>query len=534
MKGNISISILEVRNLASAIQNKFEADEKKLLKVNSNPANYEDLEEAIKKKEEAEAEENEEEGEMIEVGSRFLCKFLFESTKTEKEQMRFRRERVDLLYKYVFGKSRIDYLKSNAVLPYKLIYKPSIDLGEKVEKVEVDEFITLANERGLELGPKDFINITDTDNEQFWNQVNAETHRLIICVNQGILEDLGGMTKLRELLLSYISRIAQDPNIVLLISRNLLSDKLNIKKHKGQDTIHTYWDRELKRFEDEFKEELKNGSDFHQKKKNDIQQNRDSTFKILRAIVEIFNLNWVGTKLDKTNVVDDIQPIIAKISETNIEGLLKVVSGLEEGERKDLLCVISYNRYFHETEEEEMQRYFENFYNNLQHKHNIIRVFCVKAKRNSRAEFRSLLSKKENENVRQFMRLGKTVKVFLLLYQESPMTVNNKTLLYEQDYILSVPALEIDYANTKNHQKDINEKVQDDILKKSKIFLSYPEDDRGNNRMFQLDKLNFVAVNKWMSDFILRINTNIVTDNHLCIQYNPKDETQINKYLKLN
>ncbi len=518
MKGNIEVSLAETRAIANELESYFnEKNPDTKLVVNSNPSNYALLEKAISGKA------------VSTVGKRFLCKLIYESKKTRDRTLIFRLERINAVYRYVFKMSRGEFLKSNSILPHKVIYFRVMQ-GLDKKKEEIESFILQGRNMGIRLEADDFTNIQALDSNQLLSLINSNSVRIVICINRSILYDVDGMYLLREVLLSYVSRLALDPNIILLISDQLFVDPLNIHRHNGRILLFDFWNQERSKINSNCSIELYS-SEYLKK----IEAIEKDSIKILHGISEIHKLNWNNSNLVHSQVNDTIHPITQRISQSKISDIYKVIEDLSRDDMKprDLLCVISYEKYFHLSEREEMADFFREFYDKLESKHNIIRIFCLKGKVTARGDFRSLHPSDENETAVEYLSLGKKSKVLFMIYNESPFQIGESSILYEQDYVLSMPAQGIDFEN--DSMKNLNEKlnnISDPDLSECRIILAYPEDEKGANRIIQLDNLNFVALKKWVLDFSTRVNRNVQTKNHLTKDFK-KERIDILEMLKL-
>lgn len=341
------------------------------------------------------------------------------------------------------------------------------------------------------------------------------------------------MQLLSELLLKYISRLVIDSSIKFLFSSNLFNDaSLNITKYSGRLGITEYWQKELNEIIEiinrkEIPKSIKDELITEEKK---VKKIIGDSYRILQALAEIYKLNWNGNKIQYSKTLDEIQPITKIISGCEVRKLNEVISDLENEKRRDLLCVISYEKYFHTSEIEEMVKYFQEFYGKLGSKHNIYRVFCIKGKKNNRGKFYSLLSREENINVYEYLTLsrGANARSYLLIYDESPWLFYDTPILYEQDYILSLPTNEFNYSPDESIEKAINH-LPDDDIPKTKLYLTYPEDERGTNRMIEL-KMNYAAIRQWILDFNFRIQSSIESPNHIRLEF-AKQQDEIQQYL---
>jgi hypothetical protein len=528
MKKNIELSIEEIRTTSTLVIKKFNLDFiDEQIKVNSNPANYSKLQEEILQKF------------GLEVGNRFLCKYLFESQSITDDLMVFRKDRVEALYKYFSNQSRYDYLQNHSILPIKVLYIPKLTSFDN-NKIEVSEFINIAQHKNIFLEERDFENIVTTDASQFWNFINNESLRLIICVNSSILQDLDGIQRLKELIFKYTSRLVVESNINFLFSQDLFKDSHNINRLEGKNKFFEYWNDEKNNIESleskpNYPSEIRK---LLTEKKVKIQNIIENIFKILDSLVALYKIKGDVKAIESKNTVEIIQPITAKISGCEIRKLTDVISDLEyDNTTRDLLCVISYEKYFHNSERNEMLSYFKMFYDKLG-KHNIIRAYCLKGKKNTRNQFTATLKKSENINAYDYIQITSPKNNFssyLLVYNESPFRVGGQRILYEQDYILSIPKqIGFDYHSQINIDERINEVLQsEDVLNDTKLFLTYPENPNGENQMIELTDLNDVALRKWLSDFCYRINTNIKTDNHETFKFVKNKDENIRKILKI-
>lgn len=533
MKNNIELSVEEVKTTAELIEKKYNTESNfENLKVNSNPNNYSKLQEAIQ-------------GITgLKVGNRFLCKYLYESKSLNDELMVFRKDRVEALYIYFSGKNRDEYLETHSLQPVKILYVPTLGLEIESSK-EISEFKLLAAEKNIILDDNHFENIITTDATQFWSYVNNESINLLICINSSILSDLDGMLRLKELLFKYTSRLVVETNIDFLFSKDLFIEDRNINRFEGKNYFFEYWNNEFTTLEslesnESYPDEIKK---LLNQKKIKVNNIRESVFKILDSLVALYKIKGDISMVDAKNTIEIIQPITAKISGCEIRKLTDVISDLENEEPKDLLCVISYEKYFYDSELNEMLSYFEMFYKKLKSKHRIIRVYCVRGKRNTRGKFSSSLGQSENNNVLEFLKLTPkkdNCSSFLLVYNESPIRIGGLKLLYEQDYILSIPKQEgmnygggIEINNQINNiLKSIDSMVVTD-RDRAKLFLTYQENAKGENQMIELTELNDIALKKWLSDFSYRINSKIETNNHECILFDKSNTDDLRNILKI-
>lgn len=518
MKKNISIRVEEIRQIVPLVKNKVQG-----LKINSNPTNYEKLNTLI-------SEETN-----VSVGNRFLCKFLFESQKTSEDYLVFRKERIEALYKFSSGKEREEFLKEklNNTRDYRIYY-----ISSQGNENEIRDFIDEAKSKhNAKLLKKQFVNTDVLGSDQFWNLlIKSNTAKIFICINEAILEHTESVYRLIKLFLEYDTRLFVDPNVTFLFSNNVLGRTgKSILNYKGRREFLSFWNDSYTSIESLLKEtDHETVRELLQKEFDQIKQIRINILKLVNSLAELYKIGWNLESFESKNYVEVIQPLLRRLNHYKIKDLNSIIPDLEKQKKKDLLCVISYDKYYEDTEKKEMEEYFRTFYSRLSGKHNIMRIFNVKARRSGKGDFVSTYSKEMNENLYNYIKLIQGITrepVYLLFYTQDTWGNQEQQILYEQDYIIALPEQGIDYKraielNLANLLSVSNE------IDNIDLFFTYPEDQLGVNKMIQLTEQNTVSIQKWLTDFSHR--TNPLISNHKIFPVGKGSHEEIKKALKLN
>ena len=428
-------------------------------------------------------------------------------------------------------KSREEVLQNSILYTYKIYY-----ISSPNQKEEISDFIEQLKDKknNISLKYEQFISVDKIGSSQFRKLLSdsSSSTKIIICINQALLRDSDSVINLIDLFLGYDSRLFVDSNSIFLFSKSVINNESDNSILNLSSKMHyfKYWQTELKTVGDALEDIPDTVKTVIEEEKNKIEKITKGILKLLDSLTELYKVGWDFSLFEPNKYVEVIQPLLARINGYKVQKLEDITRSLEDKHSRDLLCVISYENYFEDTEKEEMETYFKNFYGKLSKNHNIHRIFCIKGYRNNRGKYYSLYSKELNKNIYDFLTLFKSDpehkhKAYLLVYVESPLLVEDYKIFYEQDYILSIPKQKgIKYLE----DEDLTEKIitnlkesKEESKEESKLdvdmFFTHPEDETGENKMIKLSNQNLTSVKKWIADFIFRINKNSKTSNHFIV-----------------
>lgn len=531
---NIIVSLSELKSLREAIVNKYQSSLEEVphesekydnCKFNSNPQNYDKIQDSIvsQLRQILELDKTT----PLKLGNLFLRKVLYESVEKSKDLFSFRKERIDYLYIYVYGKKRKEVLNENTSKNIELIFKKSPSLG-------VEEIVQkLHNNHQVNIGSTSATNIYSLKN--YINDISNRgvQKRYILYINADFLLDIDLAEQLIDLINNY-SWFYLDEDISLIFDDEILMGEKSILSWSGRAHYKGKWEEQLV-----IVKKLTDTKDKTSESSAQVEKIKDVIIPLLNSLEKYYKYWSILSEKDKRRV-DNLQPFLKGILNIKAEKLKSIVSDSESKYSTDYLCMIGYGKYFTADEEESMENYFKHFNQTLSRNGGrIFRAFAVPSTIHKN-KFRSNLTKKQNSIVKKYLQVNsenpnsRSFVVFYDLKSKQPGIEEN--LLFEQDYVISIQRDENEEEYFNNKELRLKKFAARDNLD---LYLAFPEDEKLNNRVLHFKSKNLISVKKWVRDFILKLNPDVFKNNlsYTCLEYNSSindENSKILEYLNLD
>lgn len=483
--GDINLSPKDIKHLSEGVKRKFN-NTGATLNPNSNPENYIKLRDQVFGKHNSNAR------------IRFLRSFFYDSIKSGKRT--FRKKNIDLLSKYAFGMDFQSFLKERESLP-------EVRHSFYCEKRDIEKVSILSKE--LEVHTPEIIPIESSLLSTIIDKTNEEGSKVHFYVSEHLLKNEKGATHLINILKDNLFKYLFDLNILFHFDPDLKlngdGNGYNLVTQAGKLKFIKYWHDEKLKKQEIFGEDL--GFEFPRLLGYD-KLIGVPFFLMLKALAEIMGKDW-GNKMEvhaNKSTVNYLHPSIHEMMDgltpEPINNIWKNTCNDNEIQTCNFLCVIGYEGFLKYKEQFEMIKYFKNFNEKIIEKgHGVIRIFTIPVEIFDESR-KSAFNIEANKLLYQYIYINAKTNAKTYLFTYSAKEKPSSYILQYQDYVIRVKK----YLECRGDiAEDIHHKyfTIDDIDEQDELYLAYPEDMYGINRILKINHKNSVI--RYFEDFRHRI-----------------------------
>lgn len=480
-KGDITLMKDEITHLQNAVRQKFTKLNPDISpKWNSALDNYEELKKSITKVIDE-----------TDVGVSFLRGFFYYALKSEKDT--FRISNINALSLYALGEP----------------FKPNIGVAEDSDNYEnYLYYIEGRNHLTKSSVPFAFqrVELNSVSLDEIYANIRNSHRRVGIYVSKDMLTNEKGARLLMYLLSDNLMVSLVEYKIKFFfddsVKYNIGSEEYSLENNSsllsdiGKTNYIAYWKTQKQNYEKTKARLAEISEDFNINYDDFIGRNFYTTLTALAEILIRKKRIEEDKYLLEQPKTNSFQPFIQDI--LKIKPVLLERSYKNTTENKDLLpcyflCVISYEDYFVMDEKEEMLNHFFQYNNQIlkeKKKHDIVRIFTCPGKMINRNEWCSAMKEEQNKLLFLYSLMNfKTGGDTYLFFYDEKSAFSEHSILFYQDYVVRIPKGESSSIQELFEETDIftNDNTIGDELE---LYLSYPEDNYGNNRLLITNNKN--------------------------------------------